>query len=66
MHGTILRNAWDNCVVVCRLFSFFSASKKQTVVGNTYFKVFFLSLPILNLISNSLCAKPHVLEKPYG
>ena len=41
-------------------------SKKQTVVGNTYFKVFFLSLPILNLTSNSLCAKPHVLEKPYG
>ena len=39
-------------------------SKKQTVVGNTYFKVvFFLSLPILNLVSN---IKPHVLEKPYG
>ena len=29
-------------------------SKKQTVVGNTYFKVFFLSLPISNLISNSI------------
>ena len=29
-------------------------SKKQTVVGNTYFKVFFLSLPIINLISNSI------------
>ena len=30
-------------------------SKKQTVVGNTYFKVFFfLSLPILNLVSNSI------------
>ena len=43
-------------------------SKKQTVVGNTYFKVFFLSLLILNLISNSTyyCANPHVLEKTYG
>ena len=29
-------------------------SKKQTVVSNMYFKVFFLSLPILNLIGNSI------------
>ena len=41
-------------------------SKKQTVVGNTCFKVFFLSLPILNLISNSIivlglvCWKSHM------
>ena len=42
-------------------------SKKQKVVGNTYFKLFFLSLPILNVISNSIIvAKPHVLEKTYG
>ena len=43
-------------------------SKKQTVVGNTYFKVFFLSLPILNLISNSIivlslmCWKSHMVK----
>ena len=41
-------------------------SKKQTVVGNMYFKDFFLSLSILNLISNSIivlslvCWKSHM------
>ena len=29
-------------------------SKKQTVVGNAYFKDFFLALPILSLIINSI------------
>ena len=43
-------------------------SKKQTVVGNTYFKVFFVSLPILNLVSNSIivlilmCWKRHMVK----
>ena len=41
-------------------------SKKQTVVGNTYFKVFFLI--IANFKSYKwqyYCAKPHVVEKAY-
>ena len=40
-------------------------SKKQTVVGNTYFKVFFLSLPILNLISNSIIVLSLMCWKSY-
>ena len=45
MHGIILRNAWDNCVVVCRLVSFFSASKKaQTSSSTNCICHYFLSL----------------------
>ena len=41
-------------------------SKKQTVVGITYFKVFFFSsLPILNLLSSSIIVLSLMLEKPY-
>ena len=43
-------------------------SKKQTVVGNTYFKVFFHHCQFLNVISNSvimlslMCWKSHMLK----
>ena len=41
-------------------------SKKQTVVGNTYFKFSFFIIANFKSFEQYYCANPHVLEKTYG